>query len=96
MDNKESATPYQLTLTNREYLQANGVIEVESFDEHEILATSKLGALVIKGQGLHIIQLNLEDGKLALEGEINSISYNTTKKGKMKDKGKGIMERLFK
>jgi len=96
MDNRESATPYQLTLTNREFLQTNGVIEVESFDEHEILAVTKLGPLVIKGQGLHIIQLNLEDGKMSLEGEINSIQYSNTKKGKMKDKSKGIMERLFK
>jgi len=95
MDNREAA-PYQLTLTNREYLQATGVIEVESFDEHEIIASTKLGPLTIKGQGLHIIQLNLEEGKLALEGEINSIQYNPAKKGKVKDKGRGIMERLFK
>lgn len=88
--------PYQLTLTNREHLQANGIIEVESFDEHEILATSKLGPLVIKGQGLHIIQLNLEEGKLALEGEIVSIQYSSGKRGKVKAKGRGIMERLFK
>jgi len=95
METRETA-PYQLTLTNREYLQANGIMEVESFDEHEILALSKLGPLIIKGQGLHITQLNLEEGKLTLEGEINSIQYSNTKKGKMKEKGKGVLERLFK
>lgn len=95
METRETA-PYQLTLTNREYLQANGIVEVESFDEQEILAVSKLGPLIIKGQGLHIIQLSLEEGKLTLEGEIVSIQYSNSKKGKMKEKGRGVLERLFK
>lgn len=95
MENR-NAPLYQLTLTNREMLQANGVIEVESFDDHEIIAASKLGPLVIKGEGLHIIQLNLEEGKLVLEGDIVSIQYVENKKAKMKLKGRGVLERLFK
>ena len=95
MEIKETA-PYQLTMTNREYLLANGIVEVESFDENVILLTSKLGTLVIKGHGLHILQLNLDDGKISLQGEIDSVQYQNTSKGKLQNKGKGIMERLFK
>ncbi len=95
MDNRE--TPLnQLILTDRKMLQANGIIEVESFDEKQIIAASKLGQLLIKGEALHIIQLNLEEGKMVLEGEVSMILYSERKKDRMKLKGKGIMERMFK
>lgn len=87
---------YQLTLINRELFQASGIIEVESFDEHEVIAVSELGPLIIRGEALHITQLNLQEGQLVLQGEIASILYADNKKGKMKAKGKGMMDRLFK
>lgn len=93
MDSK-GTQKYQLTLTNRELFEATGIIEVDSFDEHQIAASSHLGPLVIKGEGLHIIQLNLENGLLVLEGEVSSIQYVQGKK--FKAKGNGLMERLFK
>ncbi|PKM90075.1 MAG: sporulation protein YabP [Firmicutes bacterium HGW-Firmicutes-12] len=91
-----NATLYQITLTNREVLQADGVLEVESFNENQITAISKLGVLVIKGEGLHIVQLNLEDGKMLIEGKINSILYVENKKAQVRQRGKGIIERLLK
>ncbi len=87
---------YQLTLSNREVLQSNGVVEVITFDEKEVVTVTKLGSMVIKGERLHIIQLNLEEGRLVLEGEISMIQYVEDKRGKMKAKGKGVLERLFK
>lgn len=95
METRENAT-YQLILTNREYLQANGIMEVESFDENVIVAASKLGPLTIKGHNLHITQLNLEEGKMSIDGVVDNIQYHPNKKGSTGIKGKGIMERLFK
>lgn len=95
MENKNTP-PYQLTMTNREYLQAGGIIEVESFDEHQVIAGSHLGPLVIKGEGLHIIQLDLEEGKMVIAGEIGSVQYIENRKAKLKNRGKGVLERLFK
>lgn len=95
MDIRETI-PNQLTLINREHLQANGIIEVESFDENVIQAASKLGPLTVKGHNLHIIQLNLEEGKMSIEGVVDSIQYHPSKKSSGGLKGKGIMERLFK
>lgn len=87
---------YSVLIKERKIMQANGILEVESFDENVIIAISKLGPLVIKGEGLHIVQLNLEEGQLALEGLIDSIQYVEDKKAKFKTKGKGMMKRLFK
>ena len=86
----------QLILTDRRILQTNGITEVDSFDDKQIIAVSKLGQLVIKGEALHIVQLNLEEGKMALEGEVSTIIYSENKQARMKSRGKGIMERMFK
>lgn len=95
MDNK--ITPlYQLVLSNREILKANGVMEVESFDEKQVISSSKLGLMVIKGEGLHITQLNLEEGQLTIEGVISSIQYVEDKQAKIKARSKGVLSRLFK
>lgn len=95
MDSKDSSL-YQIALINREALQANGVLEVESFNEQQIIAESRLGMLVIKGEGMHIVQLNLEEGKMSIEGKIDSFQYVENKNAKMRQKGKGIMQRLLK
>lgn len=95
MDSRDSSL-YQITLSNREALQANGVLEVESFDEQQIIAESRLGMLVINGEGMHIVQLNLEEGKMSIEGKINSLQYLENKNAKIRQKGKGIMQRLLK
>lgn len=94
---KNIETPlYQLVLQNRERLQVNGVAEVESFDEKQVIAVSKMGPLVVRGEGLHITQLNLEEGELTIEGAVNSFEYVEDKQAKMKARSKGVMSRLFK
>ncbi|MDX9871997.1 MAG: sporulation protein YabP [Clostridia bacterium] len=95
MDSKDTS-PYQLTLTNREVLQAGGILEVESFNENQIITATRLGALVIKGEGLHIVQLNLEEGKMLIEGKVNMLQYAENKKTQMKQKSRGILEKLLK
>jgi sporulation protein YabP len=95
MEGNKETPLYQLQLQNREMLQVNGVVEVESFDEKQVIAVSKLGPLVVKGDRLHITQLNLEEGQLILEGAINSFEYVEDKQAKMRAKGKGVMSRLF-
>ncbi len=95
MDNK--ITPlYQLVLSNREKIKLNGITEVESFDEKQVIASSKLGPLVVKGEGLHITQLNLEEGQLTIEGIFNGFQYVEDKQAKIRATGQGILARLFK
>lgn len=95
MENR-TAPLYQLILSNREKVKLNGVTEVESFDEKKVLAVSKMGPLMVKGEGLHITQLNLDEGLLAIEGIFNSLEFIEDKQAKLKATGKGILSRLFK
>ena len=52
MEAKSVEQPHRLTLDSRSRLSVTGVLEVESFDETEILLTSTRGPLSIRGQGL--------------------------------------------
>ena len=59
MEAKSVEQPHRLTLDSRSRLSVTGVLEVESFDETEILLTSTRGPLSIRGQGLRLQQLSI-------------------------------------
>ena len=83
-----------LYLENRETLKITGVEQVENFNEHAIEVYSVKGMITIKGNGMHISKLNLDDGTLKIEGNIDSVVYsNKTVNG---SKGKGFLGKLFK
>ncbi|MGS0763214.1 sporulation protein YabP [Syntrophomonas curvata] len=86
---------HSLTLVNRSNMQLSGIKNVNTFDEDEIILETELGYLCIVGQELHVSMLNLEQGKVALEGTVNSVEYRT-QGADIKAKGKNILNRLLK
>lgn len=66
---------HRIVLEERERLSITGVTEVIAFDEESITAETDMGILIIRGEGIHIGKLNLDDGILQTEGEIESIEY---------------------
>ena len=70
-----SASRHAINLLRRESMTATGVLDVISFDEETIIAETELGMLIIKGINLHVNRLNLENGELAVDGEISGITY---------------------
>ena len=68
--------PHALTLHDRRRLTVSGVTDVNNFDDVTVVVDTELGALTVKGHGLHIQQLNIECGDLAIEGEIDSLVYS--------------------
>ncbi|KGN03082.1 hypothetical protein Z969_02055 [Clostridium novyi A str. 4570] len=81
-----------LILENRNKLQITGVVEVICFDEKLIILDTKLGTLTIKGEGLKVQKLDVQNGEVAIIGRINSCVYTTTESKKEKD---SIIARLF-
>lgn len=67
--------PNNLILESREHLSISGVADVESFDENLVSMETSEGMLTVRGSGLHVEKLNLENGELALAGEITSLEY---------------------
>jgi sporulation protein YabP len=83
----------EIKMLNRKLLEISGVLNVESFDNEEFLLETECGYLMIKGQNLHIKNLNLEQGLVAIEGLVNDIGYVESHS---QDKTKGFLGKLFK
>ncbi len=81
-----------LSLENRKKLDLTGVTDVDSFDEKKILLYTQLGELTIQGRNLHINAINVETGKMSIEGDIYSVVYGE----KSKTKQLGFLAKLVK
>ena len=86
---------HSLMLINREHMEISGVTNVNTFDEKEIIIESRQGYLYITGQNMHVSNLNLDEGKVSIDGSINSIEYKT-QSGDLKSRSKNIIQRLLK
>lgn len=81
-----------LTLSGRKRGTVTGVLDVFSFDEHEILLKTSQGMLTVKGRGLHVSRLELEKGEVDLDGEVDTLAYS----GKEPRKKQGsLLSRMF-
>ncbi len=83
---------HQVTLVQREKLNVDGVLNVESFDDREIVLDTEQGGLIVRGDDLHINELNLEKANLIVAGYIKVLEYTGDSLGK---KGKGVLAKLF-
>lgn len=90
----EERIRHKLILAERKHLMIEGVQHVGSFDEKEISLDTSLGFLLLKGEGLHITQLNLDEGTLTVEGFINSMEFQEGRTAK--GRGKGMLSRILK
>lgn len=72
----ENSAEHTLSLTNRESLTLTGISDVDSFNEEQIEAVCSCGELSIKGELLHIEELNLDTGILTVSGKITTLSYS--------------------
>jgi len=86
---------HTIKLINRKNMELTGVNNVNTFDEQLILLETGMGLISISGQDLHITRLNLDEGKVDLEGSINSVEYKA-QGADVKSKGKNILNRLLK
>lgn len=82
---------HMLTLEGRSRARLDGVMAVSCFNEQEVVLQTSAGEVALIGEGLHIEQLNLEDGQLNVTGEIAAIEYSETarpKRGLFKKRNK--------
>ena len=95
MDNRlESVTLIsEIKLNDRKKVSLSGLKKLVSFDPEEFVMDTNLGPLVLKGNNLEIVKLDIIDGNLQIKGKINSLVYLD---GKDSKKDNGILAKLFK
>ncbi len=84
-------TGQHVFLENREKMKVTGVLEVKGFDDTFLDAETELGRLLIRGEGIKIGKLSLEQHELIITGYIYTFEYEDKKKGS----AKGVFARMF-
>lgn len=82
-----------LLLENRKRLSLSGILEVISFNDEIIVLNTNLGTLNIKGEGLKMNKLDVQNGEVIVTGQVNSCVYIGTQSKQDKE---NILAKLFK
>ena len=72
--------PQKLTLDDRKRLTVTGVQDVGSFDENAVVLETNQGVLVVRGRALHLRQLSVEGGQVAVEGQVDALLYEENRR----------------
>lgn len=93
-EERKTSGRHTVTLERRENAIVTGVTDVISFDEESIIAETEMGVLILHGTNLHVSRLNLDEGDLEVDGEIDNLTYeNDNRYGKGKS---SFLNKLFK
>lgn len=76
---KENKGDRTVNITERRTAFLTGVEEVISYDEGNIVMQTSLGQLTLDGEGLNIVQLDLNEGIISVEGRIDALYYMESK-----------------
>ncbi|MGL4731749.1 MAG: sporulation protein YabP [Clostridium sp.] len=91
--NKVEDKKSYLTLDSRKKMTIDGVLEIISFDEEEILLNTVLGSMDIRGENLKMNKLDVQNGDVMISGKITYIVYTSDEKKPRK--AKGVFAKLF-
>ena len=80
MQNGTHPAEHTMLLTNRSTAVLTGVEDVDCFNEQIVILRTSQGMLTLTGDGLNISELNLENGRLIVQGEIASAEYSEQRK----------------
>lgn len=67
MEGQKSIKPHSIAWKDRKKGAVAGVTDVVSFDENCVVLETEQGMLTVKGKGLHIGRLSLEQGEVEME-----------------------------
>lgn len=94
MEEKRPPMSHKISFTNRRQGLLTGVLDVLSFDEKLVVLKSQCGVLTLKGEEMHVKQLDLEKGELEMTGKVDQVIY--TEEGSIgRKKGKSVLKRLL-
>lgn len=90
---RKELTNQDVIIRNRKKIEITGVKKINSLNEEEFIIETTLGILVVTGENLTMLQLEIEKGILYITGTINSMEY--VEKEAKKER-KGFFKKIFK
>ena len=90
MKMQEGSGAHSFTLKDRAHAEITGVTDVDCFNAQAVVLITQLGAMTITGSNLNISHLSLQEVKLIVDGEFDSIEYSA----KPREKKCGLFSRL--
>ena len=91
----QAKTTHTVLIEDRGVTYITGVTDVVSFDEDIIIADTHRGVIVVKGSGLHVSKLNLDNEELNIAGEVNAFTYENRSPESIKGKS-SVFGKIFK
>lgn len=82
---------HQLVLKGRQQLELQGIVSVESFDDGQMVLHTDAGVLVVRGEGMQIVSLDVEQGTMGVAGTVHSLEYAQESPGR---RARGFLSRL--
>jgi sporulation protein YabP len=79
--NAHAKNGHNLTLDDRARAVMTGVEDVECFNEELAVVTTTMGAVTVTGANLRVSKLDLSEGRISIEGRIDSLEYGAVKRG---------------
>ena len=80
---------HNIIVEDRKKFTLTGIKDVLTFDEDNILLSTPLGKLIIKGNSLQILNFNNETGDLSGVGKIHAFAYTAS------EEKSGFFSRVF-
>lgn len=87
-----NTSEHLLTIRNRKRIDMTSIKAIERFDQEEFSIQTSQGYLLIRGEGLKIVHLDVDKGLLTLEGNIKNVQYDEHSE---ENSSKGILHKLF-
>ncbi|MBE5773424.1 MAG: sporulation protein YabP [Clostridiales bacterium] len=75
-----TAQEHTIRILDRKKATITGVEDVDCFNEQVVVLRTPLGMLTVTGAALNIAHLNLEEGRVEIEGEFDALEYSGGKK----------------
>lgn len=80
MERNDAQLPQKLTLDDRSRLGVSGVQDIESFDENTVVLHTCRGTLIVRGRELHLKQLSVDGGQVAVDGQVDALIFEEARK----------------
>ena len=84
---KAGAVLHEVIVRDRNSVSLTGIEDVISFDETAVVLSTTHGTLAIEGEGLHILQMNVDSKEFRIEGKVCALNYI-----ERRQRGKGLFK----